>query len=828
MKLRLTFTGVFLLAFTFAVTAQEYLRMIDAGTYPVQEVIDSAQAYFSTHSKERGSGYKQFKRWEYNALRMVREDGYLPTVQENLVEFERYNAYLNQTSDSREVLNDNWEELGPDYWNATTSWNPGVGRVTGIAIDPNDNNTIIIGANTGGVWKTTDGGGSWTPLNDFFSNLYVYAVTIDPNNSDVYYFGSYSGLIFKSEDAGATWDLLADISNSLINKIVVHPDDPDILFACSQNAGIYSSTDGGNSWSNTGIDNRAYDVEYKPGDPSVVYASGNGFHKSTDGGATFTTIPGFDNAPKMIGVSADDPEIVYVVEADGGTFGGFYSSSDSGDSFSQLDHGTNNYFGYSTAADDNVGQAPRDMDIAVNPNDANEVHIAGILTWRSTDGGVSFTCTADWVPGSAQNANIGYCHADVDIMLFNGSTLWVGTDGGIFKADNTADINTNYYTDLTTGIGIRQWYRIGISQTPDVLVTGGSQDNGSSFYTQAEGWKDWIGADGMEGFVHKDNTDILFGTIQFGRMYRTEDAGATIINLQEPGQGSGQWVTPFEKDPVEANTIYVGYNRIHKSTSKGASWTVISQDFGGDLDHLKIAPSDNQVMYASDGATLFKTEDGGATNWQIMSSPGGSINAIAIHPTDPQKLAVVTTSSSKVLVSEDGGESWTNLRGSLPDFSALAIAWHDNSADGLYVGMDYGLFYRDDTMDDWVPYNNSLPNVIVNELEINLEDGKIYAGTYGRGLWASDLFQPTLSIENASFLEDLSVVPNPASGVVKVQSGVLEQAELRIFNTNGQLLRYEREWDFSRTLDITGLSPALYFVRLNTEKGVSTLKLIVR
>lgn len=824
---KISFLALCLLV-VYVVKAQEYLRMIDSGEYPVQQIIDSAETYFSTNSKEPGSGYKQFKRWEYNALRMVRENGYLPTVQENLAEFERYNAYLNQIASGREALNDNWEELGPDYWEATTSWNPGVGRITGIAIDPIDNNTMIIGANTGGVWKTTDGGSSWVPLNDFFSNLYVYSVTIDPNDPDTYYFGSYSGLIFKSDDAGATWNLLAEISNSLINKIVVHPTDPDILFACSQNAGIYRSVNGGLNWGIVATDNRAYDVEFKPDDPQVVYASGNGFHRSIDGGASFTTIPGFQNEAKMIGVSPDDPDRVYVVEANGGAFGGFYRSDNNGQSFTQLDHGSNNYFGYSTSAQDNVGQAPRDMDIAVNPLDANEVHIAGILTWRSLDGGVSFTCTADWIPGSAQSANIGYCHADVDIMLFNGSTLWVGTDGGIFKAEETANVTADYYTDVTTGIGIRQFYRIGVSQTADVVVTGGSQDNGSSFYTAATGWKDWIGADGMEGFVDKDNGNIMYGTIQFGSIYRTDDAAETIINVNEPGQGSGEWVTPFEQDPQNSNTIYIGYNRVHKSTSKGAGWTFISQDFGGNLDHLKVAPSDNQTIYASNAALLYKTQDGGATDWQTMTSPGGYINAIAVHPTDPQKLAVVTTNYAKVRVSEDGGVTWTTLRDNLPNFSALAIAWHDNGFNGLYVGMDYGLFYRDDTMDEWQPYNTNLPNVIINELEVNYEDGKIYAGTYGRGLWASDLFEPTLGSEDVNPLQELALYPNPAEDEFTIVSGYFDKADVRLFDWQGKLLRYERDWLLSNTLDISSLSPSVYFVRINTINGVATRKLVIR
>ncbi len=809
-----------------AVHSQEYLEMIDAETAPVQEIIDSAEAYFADKDKGRGSGYKQFKRWEYNAIRRVKEDGYLPTTAENITEFERYNAYLNETADSRQPLNDNWEELGPSYWNATTSWNPGVGRVTGIAIDQNNSDHIIIGANTGGVWKTTDAGQTWTPLNDFFSNLRVYAVTIDPSNSNTYYSGSSSGIIFKSTDAGATWNMLADMSNSLINKILVHPTNSNIMFACSQNAGIYRSIDAGASWANIGVDGKAYDVEFKPGDPSIVYASGTGFHKSIDGGQNFTTITGFDNGPKMIGVSPDDVDVVYVIEADGGVFGGFYSSSDGGDNFIEINHGSNNYFGYSTTASDNSGQAPRDMDIAVNPDNVNEVHIAGILTWRSLDAGVSFTCTADWIPGAAAGANIGYCHADVDILLFNGTTLFAGTDGGIFKAEDTGNLNANYYTDLTTGIGIRQWYKIGLSQTPDVVVTGGSQDNGSSFYTAADGWRDWIGADGMEGFVDKDNTDIMYGMIQGGRMYRTEDGASSIINIGEPGPGSGNWVTPFEQDPQVTNTIYLGYNSVYKSTNKGNSWTAISQNFGGNLENLKIAPSNNQVMYVSNGTGLLKTEDGGATNWISTTVPGGVINSIAIHPTDPDKVAVATSSSNRVFVSLDGGDTWENYKKNLPNFSALALVWNDNGGDALYLGMDYGLYYIDNNLTDWQPYNTNLPNVIINELEINLVDGKIYAATYGRGLWASPIADKVLGANDYVSNLNVTVFPNPVGNELRISAGFAINAAIRIFDVSGKLITYETEIQNNETIDISALQAGVYFIRIHTESGSATKKFI--
>ncbi len=398
-------------------------------------------------------------------------------------------------------------------------------------------------------------------MGDYFSNLSVYSVTIDPQDSNIYYFGSTSGLIYKSIDAGATWSQLADLSNSLVNKILIHPTDSNIIYASSQNAGMYMTTDGGVTWTSPISDNKCYDIEFKPGDPNVVYVSGYGFYKSTDGGTTFTSIGSFSSQAKMMGVSPNDDTIVYLIEANNGSFGAFYKSDDEGETFTELDHTGRNYFGYDTAGFDSGGQAPRDMDIAINPENANEVHIAGILTWRSMDGGVTFENTSDWIPVNAANANVGYNHADVDILLFEGTTLYSGTDGGIFKAEDTANITANYYTDLTKGLGIRQFYKIGISQASEGIITGGSQDNGSSFYTQANGWIDWLGADGMEGFVDKDNTNTMYGMTQYGGAYRTDNAAASISYISTPA--SGNWVTPFEQDPQVTNTIYIGLRSVY-------------------------------------------------------------------------------------------------------------------------------------------------------------------------------------------------------------------------------------------------------------------------
>lgn len=813
----------------FSVQSQEYLKMIDEGTYSVAEVVDAAEAYFEGKDKGRGTGYKQFKRWEYMALRLMNENGYLPSVTERMSELQNYNAYLNATADDRQVLADNWQELGPLDWNVTSGWNPGVGRITALAVDPANSDIIIIGANTGGVWKTTDGGQNWTPLNDNFVNLRVFSVAIDPVDSDVYYFGSSSGLIFKSDDAGATFTQLADISNSLVNKILINPNDTDIIFASSENAGLYRSTDAGVSWQSVTNDSRSYDVEFQPGNTNVVFASGSAYHKSTDGGATFTTMnAGFNNGPKMIGVSPDDASVVYVLQAINGGFSGLFKSTNNGDTFTQLNHAGMNYLNLDQNAQGGGGQAPRDMDIAISPTDIDEVHLGGGQTWRSLDGGVTFELSSFWFIPNVNSLNVGYCHADIDILEFADGNLFAGTDGGIFKAvDSDGPISTTYFEDLTEGIGIRQFYKIGVSQTADVIVSGGSQDNGTSVYTLAEGWRDWLGADGGETFVDFNNPNRIFGTTQFGNTWRTLNQGVTANSGNNP-PGGGNFVTPFEQDPEVPSTIYIGYDRVYKSVNSGGSWTSISQSFGNGIEHFKIAPSNNQIIYAANGGGLYRTDDGGATTWQSISSVGGLINSIAVHPTDANKVAVTSTSTNKVFVSEDGGQTWTNLRLNLPNFSALAVVWDDHANNGLYLGMDFGVYYIDDSFTEWQPYSNLLPNVIINELEINHTTDMLYAGSYGRGLWVSPLVEPILGTTDRIRTSDVSVHPNPANETVTISFVEPLDAEIRVFDVSGKLVIYEADSALStdHSLNISHLNAGVYFIRINSEAGSVTKKLI--
>ncbi|MFN0015428.1 MAG: VPS10 domain-containing protein [Saprospiraceae bacterium] len=831
-----------LLFFAGSSTAQKYLEMMESGAFTLQEIQQEANAYFEKAGRGQGSGHKQYKRWEYVAQMELDASGKKIPNQDLAQNARNYRRAERQRAAESGGFAGNWKPLGPDYKNPTSSWNPGVGRVTSIGIDAGDPNHIIAGSPTGGVWKTLDGGLAWVPLTDEFSTVDVYALEISPYDNQTYFWGSTSGRIFRSFDGGQTWATTGNATGSgRISRIAFHPTDPNVIYACSESNGLFRSTNGGGNWSAVpGVSgSRGYDIEFKPGDPNTIYYSGTRVFRSTDGGVSFLEISGLGtetNNYKRMAVSPANPKVVYVLESSGSVFHGFYRSEDDGTTFDLLvDSSTINYFGYSSEGDDKRGQAPRNMAIDVNPLNADEVHIGGVHTWMSIDGGAFFFLTSYWVPSTAASLGVGYNHADICILKHLGNKLLVGTDGGFYISTDGGFT----FEDRSVGLGIREFYKIGVSKTDPNLVTGGSQDNGTSVMRgQGREWVDWLGADGMETFVDWDDANILYGTSQYGSMYKSYDQGSTRINIPKPDDvEDGAWITPFEQDPLVPSTIYAAYEDVWKSTSSGNDWEKIS-DFGNtdDLTQMKLAPSDNQRIYVAYGSGLYTTLDGGG-NWTQTNKAWGNsqINYIAVHPQVPTRLLIVT--SSGVYHSIDAGDQWTNISANLPTGTKYCATWENTGKNGIYVGSFGAVSYTNDDMSgQWTGFIDGLPNVRVYELEINYPSNTIFACTYGRGLWESPLYDTlTTPVTDllAGDLDDLSLSPNPTSGKFEIfldlkTPGTIDFA---MFDKGGKLVRSHTKsryaaGPFQKTVDISDLPSGNYLLRVTLD-GVSTTKKVV-
>ena len=721
------FALVFLLIFELA-TAQKnqvHWDMINSGQYSLKEIQIAANAYFKGKDTGKGSGYKQYKRWEYFAARTVDENGFLETeikVEKEVAAFRKRELTKQYAPAVSGNSSGNWEELGVFESNPTSSWNPGVGRVECISVDPNDSQHILLGLPSGGAWSTKVGGNDWKNLTDNKTVLDIRGVAIAPTNSNIYYLGTTSGL-YRSTDQGANWNHI--ITSGTIIKILPHPTDANIVLIAGS-GGIKRSTDGGLNFT-TESTGSYKDMVYKPGDANYVYAcDGSGIYRSTDNGQIWNSISTAGSGTGRIAVTPANPSVVYYTKASGSAFGYLFKSTNSGASFSTVgSHSVDYYEGYSWYG----------IDLAVSDTDEDLLYMGGMELYRSTNGGNSFTLHAAWSYGSNK---IKYIHADIHCLEWVNGHLYTGTDGAISIDDQNGDI----FHDLSTSLGARQFYKIGVSKSDVNTVVGGAQDNGTAVMTGTDHtWYEWLGADGMEAFVDWSDPNNLYGTSQNGVLYKSTNKGQSYSGFSGPG-GSGKWVTPFEQDPINSNTVYVGIGGVQKKVGSG-SWQLISY-FTSNLDEIKIAQTNNQIIYASTGSTLYRTINGGGS-WNTVSGLNGSINYIAIHPEDPNYVAVATSSGSKVYVSTDGGVSFSGYLKNLPSIAAQCVVWQDGSDHGLYVGLSDGIYYIDDNESDWLAFMDNMPNVKISELEINYAAQKIYAGTYGRGLWISDCYGAVLA-----------------------------------------------------------------------------------
>lgn len=720
-----------LLCFVINTSAQhQVFELMERNDLSITEVQTRANRYFDSAGTGRGTGYKQFQRWLYERKFHTDENGYFISPQTE------WNNFLQSRNSMRTEATEaaNWTPLGPSGWTHTSGWNPGTGRLSAMAIHPANPNVIYVGSPGGGLWKSTNAGANWTPLTDNNSTwMSIFAITIDPLDQNTIYVGTSTSLLLKSTDGGGSFSSTGAGPGGTIRKVLIHPTSTNIIFAAATN-GIWRSTNAGASWIQVHTGSKE-DIEFKPDDVNIMYASGNDVVRSTNNGVSWTTLgvsQGITNTGRtLVSVSAANPNIVYAVQASGSLFGRMYRSTDAGATFTTTIIGSaasgTQFFGYNPDGTGTTGQATYDMGMDVSPTNADDVYIAGIICWRSINGGNSFTALTIW---SYPNS-LGYNHADVHGLFWIGGILYSISDGGIYKSTDFGD----NWTDLSVGLTIRQFYRMSNSQTNANVITGGAQDNGSVTRQASGSWVDWLGADGMEGLVSPTNHLNLWGTSQNGGIYRSTNGGNSYSGLTQPS--SGQWVTPLAIHPTNQTILYGGWTGVYKSTNSGTSWTNISAGvITTTLADLAVAPSNPNFIYASNGSALYVTTDDGAT-WATRSAPS-TINDIAIDPTNPSKIWIACNSTTnRVMVSTDAGATFTNVSANLPAIVARTVVVDDNTPRGIYVGMNIGVFYKTEPDATWADYSANLPLVAINELEIQKAAGKIRVATYGRSIWES-------------------------------------------------------------------------------------------
>jgi len=777
-------------------------------------------------------GYFQFKRWEYQTAPKAYPDGVLPSPLKYCIVYMKFSTTEKKPEQAK--LTNTWTPLGLLNWTCGNSgYSPGNGRINAITVDPNNANVIYIGAPAGGVWKSVDGGTTWNTTSDYMPHLGVSTIAVDHNNSNIVYIGTGDrdagdcpGIgILKSTDAGATWHMTGmdnSTSGVAVCRMLINPQNSNsIIAACGD--GMWKSVNAGTSWTKwSGSNVQFYDVEFKPGDTTIVYATtGGAFYKSTNGGSTYTNITsGLPTSCDRyeIAVTAANSAYVYLVASNysDDTFKGLYRSINSGTSF--LTQSTSpNILGYATDGSDNSGQGWYDLSIAASPTNANEIYVGSINQWKSTNGGVNWTNLTDWTyPPSVSGQ---YTHCDIHELIYpaGGTKIYTGTDGGAFYTTNAGST----WTNISSGLGISQCYAMGGTESNASLIVAGMQDNGINKYTGSSTWSQLYGADGFVCAVDFSNSNTLYAEVYNGSLMKSTDGGNNWNTDVQPSGQYGAWCTPYIIHPTNHNLLFMGFGDVYKSTNGTTSWTAISSGLCPDnITSIASAPSNANYIYAAYNSDLYVTTNGG-TSWATKTPNSSmSITGITVDNNNPSKLWICGTgsSSSNVYVSTNAGNSWTDITGNLTNLGFNCIVHQKNAVDDLYLGTEVGVFHKDSTSANWTSYNNNLPNVKVSGLDINYTAGLIRAATFGRGIWETTLYT-LVNVKENELNNLLSVFPNPATNNFTVRLSLETEKNIRLtlFDVIGNAVKtinLGSQKDVDYLFDISKLVEGTYFIKV--------------
>ncbi len=794
---------------------------------------------------QKGSSYDEpAEAQEFYHLRRSR-DGVSPISPQRIVEaieradqMPQYSTALNAFYPPKKQLSKQaksymalgaWTQLGPG--------NIG-GRTRALLVDPNVPDTMYAAGVGGGVWKTTDGGMAWTALADLLPNIAFASLAFDPKNSSVIYAGTGEGFfngdatrgmgIFKTTDAGTTWSLLQSTETEdfhFVNDLIVSHNNALCVYAGTR-TGVWRSEDGGLSWTKIldpldgfgeTIIGGCLDLAIRTDQATdYLFASCGTFDQATvyrnaNAGSNDTweaVLSEANMGRTSLAIAPSNQNIVYALAAsnESGRFQdgllAVFRSDDSGEvntwtarvrntNPTKLNTVllTNPLIAHQSECNNNTNsfanQGWYDNVIAVDPVDPNRVWVGGIDLFRSDDGGQSWGLASYWW---ADRSNSRYAHADNHTIVFHpqfdGTTnrvMFVGSDGGVFRTDNaraatatgsTAPCSTANsavrWRGLSNHYAVTQFY-FGLPYPNGSTYLGGTQDNGTLRGTDAagiNGWNEVFGGDGGWVAIDPTNPNTFFVETTRLSIRRTDDNGASfqsaISGINEPNSNF-LFINSFVMDPRIPQRLWTGGRTVWRTNDSGNFWTQANSGVTGRVSAIAVSPSDsNRLLVGTSSGIIYRTDSALTSNanttWPSALPEFGFVSAIAFDPAD-SNIAYATYStfdSNHVFKSTDGGASWVSIDGAgntgIPDIPVNAIVVDPNNSQRLYIGTDIGVFSTRDGGANWMRENSGFANVPTYGLAIGTFSGNqtLYAFTHGRGVWRVPLGAAPLKILAAS------------------------------------------------------------------------------
>lgn len=648
------------------ILAQQELSSQLEGMENLEDIMEVVDAYYKGHEdnwkgvKGKDPKLKHWKRWQWYM------SGRLGTKNEFVSIHDSLNKAMKMVdksfpSDTWRTVNSAWESVGPS---STTS---GIGRADRIAFHPSNPNVFYVGTPAAGLWRTTNGGTTWTSLMDHMPAIGISGVVVDWNTPSTIYvltgdgdsaniggfvaqfgYGRKSIGVWKSTDSGNTWKPtgILDPGDYQSFRLVQSPISPNTLLVAT-NIGLFRTTNGGGSWQKT-LNDDIYDIEFKPGN-GVVYASSNDkIYYSLFSGSSWTeaSLDVSLGSPSRIELAVTPADNSYVYALIGevntaGTYGGTYRSTDNGMSYN-LRGTTPNILGSASDGSDNSDISEYAHAMAVSNTNKNTLVTGGIRIWKSTNGGSTYPTQKS-----------GY-HSDIHELAYNplNDKLYACTDGGIYISEDDGESWTSFFEGFITS----QIYHMAGTVLDDDHFIIGLQDNGVKLKSDATTtWDHVNGADGFDvSFNPVDETEF-YATVNQGAI-RFWNSGTNSTSITAP---NSDWFGTIRAHVSDENTVFYGSDTFQISNDKGLNWTPV---LNSATWALETCPSNSNRLYAagastfnvSSNGTLSRSDDQGVTWTQLQTNTGFPTNTLFNKITD---IAVNPGNSNSVYGQSNFGMS---------------------------------------------------------------------------------------------------------------------------------------------------------------------------
>ena len=765
-----------------------------------------------------------------------------------------------------------WQQEGP--------YNIG-GRLNCIAVHPIDSDTWFTGSAAGGIYRTSDAGESWSSTGDDFAYLSIGDITFAPSNPSVMYVGTgdpnISGSphpgngVYKSTDGGASWTHVGLSDACIISQVVVHPTNSEIVYASAMgipfvptpDRGVYRSMNGGDSWELVHFVNDqtgAIDLIMHPDEPnrlfcatwtrvrnnqeSIISGEDCRIWRSTDAGDNWEMMTNGLPTGELsrIGLTSDvnDPDRVFALVIDT-TFQieGLYRTIDGGDSWGNvnwdIDQMSNAMGGFGWY----FGK------LFVSPQSGSQISILGVDMWTTDNSGTSwYMSVPPWWEYSV--------HADKHDLAFlpDGSVL-VATDGGLYR--NTSGISAataEFGWEDVDNIPNSQFYHVAINPFEPDRYTGGAQDNGTTTGNMELGseWTRDLGGDGFQAYFDDEIVGLRYAAIQYGELRFQEDDAwgwSDFINGIDPDDRRN-WDMPYIPSAHSNEVFYTGTYRMYRNDAAPyGNWEATSGDltdgviFGNNFHTISCigeSPVQDGLLYAgTTDANVWVSSDWGE-NWTEVTAglPERYVTDLKASPLVANTVYATHSgykdndNVSYIHKSLDMGATWTSIAGDLPDLPINEVEIINDST--FVVATDVGVYFSNNEGENWERVGNNMPLIPVFDLALHPENGELVAATFARSMMTfplDSLVPPVVVVDNVGerVAPVLRAWPNPANDQLFVD-GLGVNTSALLFDASGKRLA-ELQLVSGQAVPVHDLSAGLYTLVVGQGADAQTLSFLV-